>query len=63
MAPFTRFETPVVTIYGIALAERIKKQHFTSNHLPKATTAPEISAAALAALKSVKHFRRIKTHT
>jgi len=50
MAPFTRFETPVVTIYGIALAERIKKQQFTSHHFPKATTAPEIWAAALAAL-------------
>ena len=50
MLGFKRFETAAVTIRGIELAAKIKKQQFnlkavTSN----ATTAPEIWAAVLAA--------------
>ena len=50
MLGFKRFETAAVTIRGIELAAKIKKHQF--NHKPitgKATTAPEIWAAVLAA--------------
>jgi transposase-like protein len=47
---FKRFETTAATIRGIELAEKIKKQQFNLKPLTgKATTAPEIWAAALAA--------------
>ena len=50
MLGFKRFETAAVTIRGIELASKIKKQQFNLNPLTrKATTAPEIWAAVLAA--------------
>ena len=50
MLGFKRFETAAVTIRGIELAEKIKKQQFNLKPLPgKANTAPEIWAAVLAA--------------
>ncbi len=50
MLGFKRFETAAVTIRGIELAEKIKKQQFNLNSLTaKATTAPQIWAAVLAA--------------
>jgi hypothetical protein len=50
MLGFKRFETAAVTIRGIELAEKIKKQQFNLRRLTgKATTAPEIWAAVLAA--------------
>ena len=50
MLGFKRFETAAVTIRGIELAEKIKKQQFNLKPLTrKATTAPEIWAALLAA--------------
>jgi transposase-like protein len=50
MLGFERFETAAVTIRGIELAEQIKKQQFNLKPLTrKATTAPEIWAAVLAA--------------
>ena len=50
MLGFKRFETAAVTIRGIELAEKIKKQQFYLKPLTgKATTAPEIWAAVLAA--------------
>ena len=50
MFGFKRFETAAVTIRGIELAEKIKKQQFNLKPLTiKATTAPEIWAAVLAA--------------
>ena len=50
MLGFKRFETAAVTIRGIELAEKIKKQQFNLKPLTgKATTAPEIWAAVLAA--------------
>jgi transposase-like protein len=46
---FKRFETASVTIRGIELAAKIKKQQFDLKPLTgKATTAPEIWAAVLA---------------
>ena len=43
MLGFKRFETAAVTIRGIELAEKIKKQQFNLKSLTeKATTAPEI---------------------
>ena len=50
MLGFKRFETAAVTIRGIELAEKIQKQQFNLKPLTrKATTAPEIWAAVLAA--------------
>ena len=50
MLGFKRFETAAVTIRGIELAEKIKKQQFNLKPLTrKATTAPEIWAEVLAA--------------
>jgi transposase-like protein len=50
MLGFNHFETAAVTIRGIELAETIKKQQFNLKPLTgKATTAPEIWAAVLAA--------------
>jgi transposase-like protein len=50
MLGLKRFETAAVTIRGIELAEKIKKQQFNLKPLTRnATTAPEIWAAVLAA--------------
>jgi hypothetical protein len=50
MLGFKRFETAAVTIRGIELAEKIKKQQFNLKPLTgKATSAPGIWAAVLAA--------------
>jgi transposase-like protein len=50
MLGFKRFETAAVTIRGVELAAKIKKQQFNLKPLTgKATTAPEIWAAVLAA--------------
>ena len=50
MPGFKRFGTAVVTIHGIKLAEKIKKQQFNLKPLTgKATTAPAIWTAVLAA--------------
>ena len=50
MLGFKRFETAAVTIRGIELAEKIKKQQFNLKPLTReATTAPEIWAAVLVA--------------
>ena len=50
MLGFKRFETAAVTIRGIELAEKIKKHQFNLKPITgKATTAPEIWAAVLAA--------------
>jgi transposase-like protein len=50
MLGFKRFETAAVTIRGIELAAKVKKQQFNLKPLNrKATTAPEIWAAVLAA--------------
>ena len=50
MLGFNRFETAVVTIQGIELAEKIKKQQFNLKPLTgRATTAQEIWDAVLAA--------------
>src|SRR5690242_6965182 len=50
MLGFKHFETAAVTIRGIELAEKIKKQQFNLRPLTgKGTTAPEVWAAVLAA--------------
>ena len=50
MLGFKRFETAAVTIRGIELAEKIKKQQFNLKPLiRKATNAPKIWTAVLAA--------------
>src|SRR5258705_9150466 len=50
MLGFKRFETASVTIQGIELAEKIKKQQFNLKLLTgKASTAPDIWAAVLSA--------------
>ena len=50
MLGFKRFETASVTIQGIELAEKIKKQQFNLKPLTgKATSAPDIWAAVLSA--------------
>jgi putative transposase len=50
MLGFKRFETAAVTIRGIELAAKIKKQQFNLKPLTEqATTAPEVWAAVLAA--------------
>ena len=49
MLGFKRFETAAVTIHGIELAEKIKKQQFNIKPLTgKAPTAPEMWAVVLA---------------
>jgi transposase-like protein len=50
MLGFKRFDTASVTIRGIELAEKIKKQQFNLRPLTgKANTAPEMWAVVLAA--------------
>ena len=50
MLGFKRFETAAVTIQGIELAEKIKKQQFNLKLLTgKGSTAPDIWAAVLSA--------------
>ena len=50
MLGFKRFETAAVTIRGVELAAKIKKQQFDLKAVTgKAVTAPEIWAAVLAA--------------
>ena len=50
MLGFKRFDTAAVTITGIELAEKIKKEQFKIGKLPgRPATAPEIWAALLAA--------------
>ena len=50
MLGFKRFETAAVTIRGIELAAKIKKDQFNLRPLTgKAATAPELWAAVLAA--------------
>jgi transposase-like protein len=50
MLGFKRFKTAAVTIRGIELAEKIKKQQFKLKPvIGKVTTAPEIWAAVLVA--------------
>jgi hypothetical protein len=50
MLGFERFETAAVTIRGIDLAEKIKKQQFNLKPLTRqVTTAPGIWTALLAA--------------
>ena len=50
MLGFKRFETAAVTIQGIELAERIKKQQFNLKPLTgRATSTPDIWAAVLSA--------------
>ena len=50
MLEFKRFETAAVTIRGIELAEKIKKQQFNLKPLiGQATTGPEIWIAVIAA--------------
>jgi hypothetical protein len=47
---FKRFETAVITISGIELAEKIRKQQVKTGKLPgRPKVAPEIWAALLAA--------------
>jgi transposase-like protein len=50
MLGFKRFETAAVTISGIELAEKIRKQQFKTGNLPgRPVTAPDVWAAILAA--------------
>jgi hypothetical protein len=50
MLGFKRFDTAAVTITGIELAHKIKKDQFKIGKLPgRPETAPEIWAAVLAA--------------
>ena len=50
MVGFKRFDTAAVTISGIELAARIRKQQFKLGNLPgRPTTVPAIWAAVLAA--------------
>ena len=50
MLGFKRFETAAITISGIELAERIRKQQFKTGKLPpRLRTTPDIWAAMLAA--------------
>jgi transposase-like protein len=47
---FRRFETAVITIMGIELAEKIRKQQFKTRNLPGAPVAtPDVWAAVMAA--------------
>jgi hypothetical protein len=50
MLGLKRFETAMITISGIELAEKIRKQQFNTENLPgRPTTAPDVWAAVLAA--------------
>lgn len=50
MLGFKRFGTAAVTISGIELVERIRKQQFKTGNLPgRPATAPDIWSAILAA--------------
>jgi putative transposase len=50
MVGFKRFETAAITISGIELAEKIRKQQFKTRNLPgRPIAAPDIWAAVLAA--------------
>jgi transposase-like protein len=50
MLGFKRFETATITISGIELAEKIRKQQFNIENLPgRPATAPDVWAAVLAA--------------
>ena len=50
MLGFKRFKTAAVTIKGIELAEKLKKQQFNFKPLTgKATSAPDMWAAVLSA--------------
>jgi hypothetical protein len=50
MLGFKRFDTATITISGIELAEKIRKQQFEIGTLPGSPlAAPDIWAAALAA--------------
>jgi hypothetical protein len=50
MLGFKRFETAVITIIGIELAEKIRKQQFKTRNLPgRPVTAPDLWAAVMAA--------------
>ena len=63
MLGFKRFETAAVTIRGIALAEKIKKQQFNLKPLTgKATTRSGNLGRRLGRLKSAKPSRKTK-HT
>jgi hypothetical protein len=63
MRGFNRFETAAVTIRGIELAEKIKKQQFNLKPLTgKATNAPEILGGGPGRLKSASLLARHK-HT
>jgi hypothetical protein len=49
MLGFKRFETATITISGIELAERIRKQQFDTGNLPgRPATAPGVWAVILA---------------
>jgi transposase-like protein len=63
MLGFKRFETAAVTIRGIELAAKIKKQQFNLKAVTgKAATAPEIWAAVWR-LEICKAFLPTKTYT
>jgi hypothetical protein len=50
MLGFKRFDTATITISGIELAEKIRKQQFKIGTLPgRPVVAPDIWAAVLAA--------------
>jgi len=50
MLGFKRFETAVITIIGIELAEKIRKQQFKTRSLPgRPVAAPDVWAAVVAA--------------
>jgi transposase-like protein len=50
MLGFKRFETATITISGIELAEKIRKQQFNTGNLPgRPATAPDVWAVILAA--------------
>jgi hypothetical protein len=57
MLGFKQFETAAITISGIELAEKIRKDQFKTGKLSgKPRTAPEIWAAILAARRALDHF-------
>jgi hypothetical protein len=50
MPGFKRFDTAAITITGIELAAKVRKQQFRTANLPgRPVTAPDIWAAVLAA--------------
>jgi transposase-like protein len=64
MLGFNRFETAAVTIRGIELAEKIKKQQFNLKPLTgNAANAPEIWAAVLAAYHLQSSPGQTQTYT